>query len=126
MTITDLRQQQFDAALAGVINQGQFSAAKGIDGNYLKGECQYRLNGRADDNVRCGVGHLIPDDVYHLDMEGLDVRALNDDFGLFPESEVDFLDSLQTSHDQALDEGIDGYKIRMKHVAEIYSLTYSE
>jgi hypothetical protein len=128
MTINTRRQEMFDMALIGVINQGVHSARKSRDGKYLQGSnpCQYRLGDQADSLIRCGIGHLIPDNRYDPDMEGIDVISLNEDYELFIESDISFLISIQTAHDLSLDEGMDGYVNRMKRVAEIYNLTYPE
>jgi hypothetical protein len=57
-------QEVIHWALTGLLVQGQLS--------YVKGHCLYR----GPNNTKCGVGHVLPDDLYHDSMEDNGVSVL--------------------------------------------------
>ena len=63
-------QEAFDIAAVGMIKQGARSLVDpGPDGSNA---CAYR----GEDGMKCGVGFLIPDELYDEDMEGLNAEGL--------------------------------------------------
>jgi len=99
------KQEMFNNAYNGVIANGHsFSTVNG---------CQYRKSGKADSTVRCGIGHNIPDELYHPMMEGRGVvKLLNMYPQLVPHMNLDreFLMDLQKAHDESAARRINGYK----------------
>lgn len=55
-------QEAFDKAVLGVVQQGDLAIT-------AHGSCFYRSRSR-NDNRKCAIGHLIPDDKYNSDFEG--------------------------------------------------------
>lgn len=94
-------QEIFDRAVTGVIGQGRPSGTLG-------GGCFYRLNSNRNDEVKCAVGWLIPDDQYTSRMEG----SIDQLFAEWPQaSEVlggrtpekqSLMEGLQAAHDNSL------------------------
>ena len=111
LSIDDLLQgrtleETVDHALRAVVKQGKISAAKG--------QCYYRHPD--DSNVRCVVGHMIPDNLYsdHIDNGGSkDLYCIT-----VPSEHQDLLYGLQFCHDDAdtVDEMLDkviGYELSL-------------
>lgn len=62
-----------DRVVAALKAQGRpsyMSWQKDLESRAKYSGCAYRLNGVNTDPIRCGVGHLIPDDVYTSALEG--------------------------------------------------------
>lgn len=105
-------QLALDTAVRGIIAQGKL--AKGCSGT-----CYYRGN----DGAKCGVGHLIPDDRYRDNIEGLGVTSLSPDElravidPTLGEPDENFLHRLQQAHDDASDvaEFIEGAAFLARH-----------
>ena len=87
-----MTEELFHRAVSGVMQQGCLSK------NLETGFCYYRHPD--DPNIRCALGHLIPDDVYTEDMEGNSARGLRIrfNFELPP-----WAATLQQCHDDSLD-----------------------
>jgi hypothetical protein len=111
-------QQIFNRVWRHIIKQG----GPAMDGN----TCAYRAkNGR-----KCGIGALIPDDVYEKRIEGMGVNDLE---GLFlkkcrlpaTDNDLFFLGEIQDCHDKTCDyhDFIDAFKKEMRRVAKKYKLT---
>lgn len=98
-------QDLFDRAITGVKQQGCLSLCPDNGGGADTDGCYYRYPDNP--NVRCAVGHLIPDNLYRPDMEGVGVGALLEEnphiaaaIGVtFPSDSVDLLADLQCAHD---------------------------
>ena len=87
----------------------------------LDGTCAYR----GDGGLKCAVGCLIPDGIYHEDIEGKNVKNLFNNFpdqmkasGLDPKS-ADLLTDLQRIHDNRVKRD---WKRNLLNVAEHYHL----
>lgn len=65
-----------------------------------KGGCRYR----GEDGKKCAVGLLLPDSLYHPDMEGKAIERVFQHFPevkeFFGEHNMHFLDACQRAHDQ--------------------------
>lgn len=70
-----LNRQKYLELLIKTSAEGGFPAAKLDNSKFLHFMCYYRLNDR-----KCAIGILIPDNVYHKDMECGDVYKLIDRF----------------------------------------------
>lgn len=93
-------QEAFNNAYIGVLQQGRPAFQAG---------CMYR----APDGCKCGIGHSIPDALYHRSLEGTGIRGLLDRSGHVPATVRDelreffrgcdpvFLRGLQIAHDDA-------------------------
>lgn len=117
-------QEIFDFVWTKLREQGRGSASE--DG----GTCFYRSS---DGHLKCAIGHLIPDDLYKPEMEGISVRRILD---RFPELNIilsedliywniDFLYHLQDAHDGASVTGgmfVECLREQMKSVAERFKL----
>ena len=95
------KQDLFNKAYVGVL-------VNGFSFNQSNDVCAYRSSGQADDPVRCGIGHCIPDDVYDPTIEGKGVSealraspSLRDALGLDYSDDLLFLEELQDVHDDA-------------------------
>lgn len=91
----------------------------------VNGQCLYR----GPNNTMCGIGCLIPDDLYDLDIEGAAVMDLLDSkqekyregiVELFTNCNPTFLSDLQLLHDDTDDDG-DWYQ-DLEGLAEDYDL----
>lgn len=93
------RQAIFDAAVSGLIAQGE----PAIDEH---GGCVYRGRG----GLKCAVGMLIPDNAYdEFRMEGHLVGSLIDMSelkGLFKSEDLLFLEDLQATHDDCVTDAL--------------------
>lgn len=128
-------QQIFDKALFGVRAQGRPSAVDGV--------CKYR----GPDGTKCGVGHLIPDNVYderfdsgYYSVNSLIVRSAEFRDALeaggvnWRDHKVEvLLTGLQRAHDNAErryyafgEPFLEAYNFRMRELAEIRGLVYTE
>jgi hypothetical protein len=82
-------QEIFDKVATHLIKQGKVSVGE-------DGFCAYRGN----DGLMCAVGCLIPDDIYHVDMEGANADSLlSYDLPSYFEENIDLLLRLQQNHD---------------------------
>lgn len=90
------RQEMFDKAVGGVLEQGELSVAPDSG-------CFYRLRRPGKKTLKCAIGHLIPDSEYHPYLENIcaDDPKICAIIGADPCSKYDseFLDQLQRSHD---------------------------
>lgn len=126
-SITPLTPQQvFDNALFGVRKQRYHRSIRGA-------ACAYRgNNGR-----KCGIGHSIPDELYHesfddsenfavgvLSILGADRPACQPLKELFQGCNLKLLVRLQSTHDESYREK-QFFEANMKVVAEEFGLTYT-
>lgn len=134
MPRTYTNQQAFDAAVKHLRNQGRRSFdEKARTGPTSGNGCLYR----GPDGRRCAVGALIPNAIYHKDMEG---RTARDLLVIYPEVAVRFLDDdavwllaeLQAVHDDPGSwrtyhgAGFSPYgESQLKSVAARLNLTYT-
>src|SRR5688572_22787664 len=84
------RQEMFDTAARGVIAQGRASC-QGYG-------CLYRLKAGGKVVAKCGVGHLIPDELYDQEMEGFSVQKLQGRYPGLLRNEHDLLRDIQRAH----------------------------
>ena len=82
-------QEMFTQSFLGLKAQGFRQAVN------LEGDCCYRT----PSGLKCAVGHLIPDELYHSNMEGETPSNLPTQ--IFPAIALSFLHSLQRVHDHA-------------------------
>ena len=132
-TVTLTRQEMLNKAYIGVLTYG-YSAATSADGLY-RVACKYRLDGTAEGVIRCGVGHLIPDEMYTPELEDM---AIDDDPNtdiarLFNPDDLEFLGNLQQIHDDAASMAYNGevapddrFKRDMRKLAAKYDLEMPE
>src|SRR3546814_798412 len=94
--VTFNHQEALNRAVRGIVAQGQLAKNEDDD-------CLYR----GPNNTKCGVGHLIPDNLYREGIERLDVAQIDLDALIDPAlgtpPDKDFLVALQCSHDNAHD-----------------------
>ena len=81
------KQQMYDIAKAGIIQQGAFCLSSGA--------CAYRN----DKGQKCAVGFLIPDTIYDAGLEGFRVDELRGVAIDCTEDDIKFLMELQEAHD---------------------------
>lgn len=109
-------QAAFDVAYRGLRAQG-FERALRADGTL----CAYR----GIDGKKCAVGHLIPDEHYHIYLEGAEVSGLGGESkGLWPEHLISALQDLQSVHDSGLSPS--RMKQNFARFAREYNLTIPE
>jgi hypothetical protein len=90
-TLPESAQEVFDKVANHLLTQNQRCAII----NYSSGlTCKYRLNG-----MSCAAGCLIPDDCYHIDMEGDTWEGLID-AGFVEARHSDLIIALQNLHDR--------------------------
>lgn len=131
-----LFQEAFDKSVKGILAQGRKSYV-----SMSPQGCSYR----GDDDCKCAVGHLIPDEEYDVDFESNSVKGLRDKFNIaalkpffdqerFPMNDgVLFLSYLQQAHDFAStsdfegrdEEFIKSFSSKAKEIAGIYKLDTS-
>ena len=99
------KQKVFDIVKDHLLTQNAKSTAPPI--NYSNdGYCLYRSN----NNLKCAIGCLIPDELYNPELEYHDVKSIlalspklqnyfSDTFGYATDEDDDFLDLLQHIHD---------------------------
>ena len=88
------RQEIFNKVYLGLKSQDKRSRIPRLDKGFV---CQYRY-----ENLRCAVGHLIPDSLYHERFEGRSVNYLKevlDYLDVTSQEDLLFLESLQEIHD---------------------------
>jgi hypothetical protein len=100
-------QEIFDSVVNHLLTQNAQSQNS-------RGSCRYR----GPNGTKCAVGHLIPDEVYHPDMEGRLVGAF--DFGISPEH-YNLLRGLQGVHDF---HPVEEWEQQLKRVALAFELEY--
>jgi hypothetical protein len=116
-------QQVFDNALFGIRNQG-YKQSVTPDGD----SCAYRGKG----DLKCGVGHSIPDELYKPAMECKTSGNLLSEHpeiqDLFRHVDRQLLSQIQWAHDKYLEQGFENcrYEAEMKCIADNYTLTYIE
>lgn len=113
-----ITQEQFDIILTGIRWQGGPSVT-------TNGWCRYR-----DDNERrCAIGWLIPDDKYSDSLEGAGALSVwvREAAGYLEEDEDD-MDALQCIHDRAAehpDKFFDTWERGMASFAHYHGLNYT-
>jgi hypothetical protein len=116
------RQEAFDIAYKGIIEQG------GPSWDINTSSCRYRTkNGR-----KCAIGHLIPDNKYSEEFENGQADHVLEQIYTIRDGDHQFYCYLQRVHDVILEgkEGIsDGeflyeFSIRMSDFAERYNLAF--
>lgn len=111
-------QQVFDNALRGVRAQGALSRD-------AWSSCRYRME-EGGKQLRCGIGHSIPDELYNPDLEGKTAQTLLEWSAsiesLLPPSKAVLMD-IQHAHDKAKD--LSDFEIAMHDVADKYGLTWT-
>lgn len=102
-------QQVFDIAAPALLAQGKESMRRrnpDAEDDFSIGlVCAYR----GDNGLKCAIGHIIPDSIYNVDMEG---RAVMEVYTMYPEFKTlltgegewevnmaSFLEALQSVHD---------------------------
>jgi hypothetical protein len=116
------RQEMFNKAWHGVIEQGGPSVARETDA------CVYR----GENGFRCGIGHLIADDIaLRWDKGGYGVSSLEAiqlvEAGFTPRDRA-FLTALQNAHDDAARAScfMAAFKGKMHGVADWFNLSVPE
>jgi hypothetical protein len=84
-------QQIFDNGVRGVLAQGCASA--------VGGQCRYRRTMNTFDDVRCALGHSIPDAKYERSLETAGLDWIAKQMGW--EADFDDLRAFQKCHDEA-------------------------
>lgn len=118
-------QEAFDKVLTHLRKQGK--AAVGENENSGDTECLYRSE-QADGTVlMCAAGCLLPDELYHRNMEGIAVsdypEIFVDKLGL----DIGLLRQMQSAHDDYLWKvSIDAWEKEMQRIAMVNSLHYKE
>lgn len=120
-------QEAFDYVAAALVKQGGPAKDIGSDGHE---RCVYR----ARDGRKCGIGQLMPDDIYQPEFEGRGIAWLIEN-GSFPKLKpfIHFLAELQDAHDNAAWHGDADHKIwdlqdlyrRLAKVAKAHRLAVS-
>lgn len=117
-------QEIFDTVFEKLLKQGCASMN-------VHGECMYR----GQDDAKCAVGHLIPDELYDTYIERRRVEDLPDIIlnaiidassnHEHPKSNLNLLIKLQGAHDRYLaHDGINDWKERMRVIAIEFGLTF--
>ena len=124
-------QELFNKMYLGVVKQGKASYSSSL------ANCVYR----GIDNLKCAIGHCIPDDKYMPDFENCGIKTLfyheNDKIkstihSIFQEEDLQFLIDVQYYHDTANVEAqcskndslfVEYFKEQMQDVAYMYNLT---
>ncbi len=124
-----MHQQIFDTVLEKLLAQGCRSR---LGDSHIDSYCAYRGN----NGTKCAIGHLIPDELYKEEIEGLTVATkwhrVRDCLPLeiqeFGDKNKEFLIELQRAHDQAYipSDFRQLFQNYMKAIAEQYHLTYKE
>ena len=124
-------QEIFDKVLFAIRQQGRAAVETCIpvSGGGPVTLCRYRTTDKTTGAVlKCAAGHLIPDDRYTEDFEGLPARAVWKR-GAFPEvTEMQagwLLSNLQNAHDHSLHNGsLTKWEENMQRIAQNHGLTY--
>jgi hypothetical protein len=117
------KQEIFDTTTRALLAQGRPSF------NPAEGTCLYR----GPDGTKCAIGHLIPDDAYHPDMENLRawadrvMEAAGFDGPTGAQSAAGmFLAELQSAHDEPartdFNNWLKPWKAKLRRVAALYHL----
>ena len=112
-------QEALNIAASGILKQGAYS------GTYVSSFGEFFCRYRDSNHNKCAVGHLIPDDLYNSDIEGLrvshpEVRSL-----LNNNLDIKFLSSMQRDiHDIPSQDGWDEeiFRSNVEAFAEAYNL----
>lgn len=121
-------QKMFDTVAIALRRQGGPSVELG--------RCKYR----GQSGLKCAIGHLMPDAIYHKDMEGVDILALEQAkgriglrasafFQFLGVSRLDFphvllfLNRLQVAHDRIMPTGMTAWRAAMYAIAQEYHLS---
>lgn len=125
-------QQAFTTAIRGVLMQGRKSTETNT--------CLYR----GPNNLRCGVGHLIPDNLFSDKIEGLNISSMLRANYMYDEELIavksrlrqhfkdvspELLDDIQRWHDRLpenFDEHIDHINTEISYIAFNYNLQIEE
>lgn len=116
-------QQAFDNALFGIRLQ-DYKQSITQDG----ASCAYR----GENNLKCGVGHSIPDELYKSEMENKPSGCLLSEHpeiqDLFQNVDGQLLSKIQWAHDKYLESGFDNWRFEaeMQSIADTYNLHYTE
>jgi hypothetical protein len=114
-------QDAYDKVLKAIRNQKYVQSQ-----NPLTETCVYR----GPNSVRCAAGHLLPNSLYHKEMEGKSISSLIMDFRSIEEYFSNVSDSLlfelQTAHDSYLMSGKQQWELQMKKISGYYNLVYTE
>lgn len=110
-------QEIFNKIYLGVVKQGKPSVGK--NGKYMY---------RNENNLKCAVGQLIPDDKYHPDMESRPIGPL---FSFDSHKTLDTVRALRFAHNSAADQTfqkdfVDQFKAYAENWARFYNLTIPE
>lgn len=123
---TMTNQEAFDKALQGIRGQNY---VRSVDED---GSCAYRSDVTAECKVRCGVGHLIPDELYSAELEGRGVPELRrlsifePIAGLFTSpGALELLISIQVAHDECLARSPLSFEEEMQRTANRFGLVYT-
>lgn len=111
------KQEIFNKVYEALLEQGKSSTKNGI--------CKYRGQGGS----KCAIGHLIPDELYNPNIEGLMFNSLPEYIleNILENNEdcKSLLLRLQRAHDQQLNfYGIKEWKERMKEIADEFNLVF--
>ena len=112
------RQLILDDVFAAIIKQGEQAVNPA-------GACLLRVPGT---NLKCAIGHLIPDDQYHVGLEALAPDQITDHFdpkyGIDDGDESEFLWQLQMAHDDSsVNDFVNDFSWCLRDVAHDYDLT---
>lgn len=115
-------QQLFDKACSGVVGQGRPSM------NH-NGLCQYRLQHKANAEVKCAIGWLIPDEVYaqhdDFDTGASALQVLETVYGWLDQRTIDCLLTLQSIHDEIATDECEDFVSEFKRRAAQLALQYN-
>ena len=114
ITLTNMHehtaQEVFDVCALHLLTQNKRSGDTHGTGN-----CMYRN----PFGLKCAIGILIPDELYHASMEGNGINTLAAEYGIT--DHVDILRDLQSLHDIECD--VSQWKKRLTRMARSYSLS---
>lgn len=104
-------QETFDEVVSKIIKQGKKSTSSV--------GCLYRL----DENTKCAVGQLIPDDKYSRDFESMRLTEIHASCPALQEHSLTLLRELQVAHDNTHDgEFVECFKKNVTRIAEMRGL----
>lgn len=124
------RQEVFNTVYTKLRAQGKRSIV--LEGAHQR--CRYRGEG----GTRCAIGHLIPDELYSEELEGLNVGqtysnpeieniddVLRNIFGELTELDIHFLSVLQRAHDNWTDATLRTLNTNFRRIAEKFNLKFN-
>ncbi len=116
MIKTMTRQEILNKMVAGMDSQGWVKSC--LQGN--ENLCAYRDS----EGRKCAVGHLIPDEVYDADMDIIfnGIEELNEEYCLFNNEDIFFLEEYQTAHDNT--DSPEEREMEFRELAKTYNLTW--